>query len=529
MRAPLYALSCLLLFAGAMPAIALAQDAVDTDGDGLTDDDETNLYGTDPLDPDSDDDGLTDGEECLVYGTGPWSNDSDYDGLTDYDEIVTYGTDPINWDSDGGGRNDGYEVERDGTNPLDALDDLADSDGDGVSDDVEAELGTNPLYPDSDDDRVWDGEEVYTHGTDPLVSDSDGDGLSDGEELYFYNSDPLDTDTDDDGFDDLYESIDHDGDGGGELAGDCDDTNPSVFWAYWWYPDQDGDGWGDPAGETPQACYGPEGWVDNGMDCDDTDPGIVGPQNWFADQDGDGYGYWGNGAEYTCDPPEGWVTDGTDCDDNNRGAPRHHECRNTPGAGNIQSVETMSWSTSSFYAGAQGMQNECVNSYWFLGYSEDDFRDIHNPMDGRVSTWWGGTSPGSPMNSEGVYVEATYIDSCTGEYHYWVTSGSDASATSLRMNENGAQPTLRGIVEVLDYSTGELDTWDVDLTLNPTSADSYEWDEYSRDDNGMVRTHNEFNYQGGLISGFVGDLQFVTEITGSVNERIQTMHTVTWR
>ena len=38
-------------------------DPIDTDGDGLTDSNEINLYGTDPNDADSDDDGLPDGEE----------------------------------------------------------------------------------------------------------------------------------------------------------------------------------------------------------------------------------------------------------------------------------------------------------------------------------------------------------------------------------------------------------------------------------------------------------------------------------
>ena len=46
----------------------------------------------------------------------------------------------------------------------------------------EAELGTDPLDADSDDDGLDDGEEK-TAGTDPLDSDSDDDGLDDGEEV----------------------------------------------------------------------------------------------------------------------------------------------------------------------------------------------------------------------------------------------------------------------------------------------------------------------------------------------------------
>jgi gliding motility-associated-like protein/uncharacterized repeat protein (TIGR01451 family) len=45
--------------------ISVSDCTVDTDGDGLTDGEETNL-GTNPNDPDTDGDGLTDGEEVLV-------------------------------------------------------------------------------------------------------------------------------------------------------------------------------------------------------------------------------------------------------------------------------------------------------------------------------------------------------------------------------------------------------------------------------------------------------------------------------
>ena len=43
---------------------------VDTDGDGLSNEDEINIYGTDPADPDSDDDGVSDGDE-VTFGTDP--------------------------------------------------------------------------------------------------------------------------------------------------------------------------------------------------------------------------------------------------------------------------------------------------------------------------------------------------------------------------------------------------------------------------------------------------------------------------
>lgn len=45
--------------------------AKDTDGDGISDDAEVNVFGTNPNDPDTDHDGVSDGDEILVAGTDP--------------------------------------------------------------------------------------------------------------------------------------------------------------------------------------------------------------------------------------------------------------------------------------------------------------------------------------------------------------------------------------------------------------------------------------------------------------------------
>ena len=66
------------------------QGAVDTDGDGLSDDDEVNVHGTDPDNPDTDNDGLTDGDEISGAGgyvSDPNDADSDDDGINDGSEI----------------------------------------------------------------------------------------------------------------------------------------------------------------------------------------------------------------------------------------------------------------------------------------------------------------------------------------------------------------------------------------------------------------------------------------------------------
>ncbi len=82
-----------------------------------------------------------------------------------------------------------------------------DSDGDGLSDVRESELGTDPYDPDTDKDQLSDGDEVLTAKTDPLNPDTDYDGLKDGPEVHQYKTDPLDRDTDNGGVADGHEVI----------------------------------------------------------------------------------------------------------------------------------------------------------------------------------------------------------------------------------------------------------------------------------------------------------------------------------
>ncbi len=80
-----------------------------------------------------------------------------------------------------------------------------DADGDGLADEEELAIGTDPNNADSDTDRLSDGFEVREFGTNPLADDSDEDGLGDGDELEVYGTDPLAVDTDGDGVDDATE------------------------------------------------------------------------------------------------------------------------------------------------------------------------------------------------------------------------------------------------------------------------------------------------------------------------------------
>jgi OOP family OmpA-OmpF porin len=84
---------------------------------------------------------------------------------------------------------------------------ILDSDGDGLPDTREAELGTDPYDPDTDKDGLSDGEEVLEYGTDPLNEDTDWDQLKDGPEVHAHGTDPNDRDTDDGGVSDGHEVL----------------------------------------------------------------------------------------------------------------------------------------------------------------------------------------------------------------------------------------------------------------------------------------------------------------------------------
>lgn len=112
------------------------KDNPDTDGDGLTDNDETALLSTNPLAVDSDDNGVSDADE-----------DFDHDTLTNIQELEI-GSSPIDVDSDDDKLLDKEELAF-GTSLIDP-----DTDHDGISDYDEVKLGLSPLTPDDVNGKI---------------------------------------------------------------------------------------------------------------------------------------------------------------------------------------------------------------------------------------------------------------------------------------------------------------------------------------------------------------------------------------
>ena len=169
----------------------LDQDVTsDHDEDGILNIDENSVYLTNPLLPDTDEDELNDGAEVKVHRTNPILRDTDEDGLSDGVEVNEHKTDPVLYDTDGDGFSDGVEIAE-GSDPLRpesvpadknanrisdvweikyniiVLDGSQDSDGDGISDLLEYQYGTNPTRIDSDMDGFTDAEEILELKTNP--------------------------------------------------------------------------------------------------------------------------------------------------------------------------------------------------------------------------------------------------------------------------------------------------------------------------------------------------------------------------
>ena len=74
--------------------------ATDQDADNIADELEPGL-GLDPTNPDTDGDGVADGDEPNIYGTDPLNPDTDGDGASDGRELFALHTDPVVWNDFG--------------------------------------------------------------------------------------------------------------------------------------------------------------------------------------------------------------------------------------------------------------------------------------------------------------------------------------------------------------------------------------------------------------------------------------------
>ena len=132
------------------------------------------------------------------------SLDHDGDGLLNSEEDRSS---PWKWDTDGDGLGDAYELDI-GTDPKDS-----DTDGDGLDDRHEHVRSMNATSRDTDEDGLFDGQETagwvvhfdyegtgfdWHIASDPRLNDTDGDGLNDVEE-YRCLLNPMSNDTDGDG------------------------------------------------------------------------------------------------------------------------------------------------------------------------------------------------------------------------------------------------------------------------------------------------------------------------------------------
>ncbi|MBU0668028.1 thrombospondin type 3 repeat-containing protein, partial [Patescibacteria group bacterium] len=121
-----------------------------------------------------DGDKLSDYYEVIIYKTDPLKSDTDLDDFSDYTEIKA-GTDPLDpksypVDENKNGVPDAWEKE----NKISVQTGFQDTDGDGVSDKLEFQYGTNPNLRDSDGDGFTDAEEILEYHSDPLDPASPG-------------------------------------------------------------------------------------------------------------------------------------------------------------------------------------------------------------------------------------------------------------------------------------------------------------------------------------------------------------------
>ena len=168
---------------------------------------------------------------------GSQGADRDRDGLSDEAEVAI-GTNPDAFDTDGDSIPDAFEIFGSGTRA-----ERADSDGDGTPDDRELDLDDLEIYGDRDGDGLRNGQERASFNTNADGTDSDADGFDDIYEYYFWT----------DMSDSANPDVDTDGDGqpdGFERANGFDPADPNSS-----EPDADGDALPDFSDENDEQAF----------------------------------------------------------------------------------------------------------------------------------------------------------------------------------------------------------------------------------------------------------------------------------
>jgi hypothetical protein len=267
--------------------------------------------------------------------TGAKTDDLDGDGYSvedgdcdDADDTVNPGAEEVWYDT--------VDQDCDGNND--------DQDGDGYAVADDCDDTSSAVFPGAEE--VCDGVDNDCDGTADL-------GATDGEVAY------ADADGDGYGTDSNFAVVCDVGEGWSSEAGDCDDTQPTVYPGaeeicddldndcdgsinegnpdeVLYYRDADGDTFGDAA-DYLLSCATPSGYVADATDCDDASAdvnpaaaelcdetdrncdgdataGATDAAAWYADADGDTYGDDAT-ATWSCEAIEGLISVGGDCDD----------------------------------------------------------------------------------------------------------------------------------------------------------------------------------------------------------------------
>jgi hypothetical protein len=90
----------------------------------------------------------------------------------------------LSWAGDASGTSSSITITMNSNKTIVANFILVDTDGDGLTDEEERWLGTNPNLRDTDNDGLSDYEEAKVKKTNPLNPDTDGDGIKDGSDLF---------------------------------------------------------------------------------------------------------------------------------------------------------------------------------------------------------------------------------------------------------------------------------------------------------------------------------------------------------